>query len=190
MPRKKSTTVDAPTTIEEATALLSLYAAHLTSIEKLKADADTSIAAIEGARDEFVKPLEEAMQDMFLRLRSWWAVAGGHITDGKKKSAEIAGLLLGIRTTTPALKLPKGMTVEQLVAKLEEFHLSQFVVVTKKADKQGLIKALGQPVGRLQETLICDVGVARSQREEFFIDRAAPKPADPEVVDATVEVRS
>lgn len=183
-PRKKAVAQEAPSTLAEAIGLIGTYGGLVQEIARLGLDADTAIATIEAARDEAIKPLEVYANDIFKRLRAWWAVAGDAVTDGKRKSAEIAGWLLGIRTTTPSLKLPKGAKVDEVVALVLNGEGGLAFISTKHSlDKPSIIKALRALGEGREHPLFSPIGLTVSQREEFFIDRAAPKAPDPEVIE-------
>lgn len=173
MARRKSAPVNAPTTTVEATALLGEYARGITTIEGVRAHYDAIIADLQAERDAIIAPVETGLKDLFISLRAWWAVAADSVTGGKRKTAEIAGCLVGIRTTPPSLKLPKAsvLSQEDLIDKLIEEYGPAYVTFTTKLNKPALIADLRKPVGRLQETLVCDFHLSTSQREEFFIDR-------------------
>jgi len=201
--RRKAIAQAAPQTIEDAAAVLGRYAGMLTQIEQLRADADASIAQIEAARDSFIAPIEEEAKGLFLQLRAWWGVAGQTLTEGKRKSYELAGCLLGERTTPPSLKMPVRKD-EEAAAILSNAGLALFCRVKLTVDKPAVLKEL-TALPQMRETLekktegfeeamalMCRVEVAEKvealgfspkQKEEFFIDRAAGKPANPEVTD-------
>lgn len=191
MGRRKSTPQAAPSTLPEATATIERYLGKVAAVEEAKADADAAIAAIQAERDQLVAPLNIEIEDLFLQLRAWWAVAGPEMTKGKTKSIELAGALLGERTTTPSLKLPKGMKVPEAVIFIQSIvksypGMADLLRVKTELEKPALIKILrnattgGPAIERIREE-----GFKVAQREEFFIDRAAPKEADPAVVDAS-----
>lgn len=186
MARRKSTVQNAPTTIEEATALLAEYATTMTALEEARAEADSAIAAIEGARDQLCKPHEERLKDVFNQLRAWWAVAGEHVTDGKRRSTEIAGCQIGIRTTPPALKSPNWLKPENLIAQLIEWDQGdEFLTTTVKLNKPAIISTLRGAEGYAQTELSKTFGFTVTQKDEFFIDRVKrEQPADPEIVPA------
>lgn len=177
--RRKAPKQEAPQTIDQAVARISEYRDLLDKINELKADAATSIAQIEAARDEFAAPLEQRLKDVFRQLRAWWAVAAPELTDGKRKSITLAGCLIGERTTPPSLK-HEGMKAEDLVDQLAELGLEELLRVTTKLDKAACIRAIGadDELGQLLAWL----GARNHQGEEFFIDRAEKKEADPEMV--------
>jgi phage host-nuclease inhibitor protein Gam len=185
-PRRKTAALEAPATIEAATALAGRYSELLTQAEKLRAEADVSIAQIEGARDAFAAPLEAEAKDVFRQLHRWWTVAGPAMTDGKRKSIELAGCVMGERTTTPMLKIKKGADIEELCRTMLDHGLVAHCITVKYSlNKPVIIADLRKPVGYVQEALICDYGLSVSQREEFFIDRSKrePAPSDPKIME-------
>lgn len=188
-PRRKTPALEAPQTIESATALLGRYAELLTGCEQIRADADVSIAAIQAARDALVKPLEEECKDIFRQLSRWWAVAGVAMTEGKRKSVDIAGCTIGIRTATPSLKLPKGSKEDDIVTWLRDLAdsgylwASTLLRVKYNLEKPELIKVLRLSSPSTAGKFLIDKGMSVAQPDQFFIDRAKsePAPADPEM---------
>lgn len=192
MGRRKAPSQAAPSTLAEAIAMIEAYLSLLSAIELGKTDADTAIARIQATRDELIAPAQVAADDLFLQLRAWWAVAGPELTKGERKSIELAGAMIGDRTTTPALKLPKGMKVAVAVDFIQSIvdsypGAADLLRVKTELEKPAIIRLLrnatatGPVVDRIREE-----GFAVAQRDEFFIDRAAPKDPDPELVDAPV----
>lgn len=185
--RRKSTKLDAPQTMEEATALLFEHLDLARRAETLRADADASIAQIEGVRDALLGPVEEALKASFLQLRTWWTANRLELTDGKRKSIELAGALIGERTTPPSLKLERGLTLGTLVEKLLAAGWDDLIRVKRSADKPAILKRLAGDHARE----VAAIGVSIHQADEFFIDRAKAKPDDPEVIFAfDVQVRA
>lgn len=198
--RRKAPRQEAPTTIEEATAMLGAYADKITRIEQLRADADRSLAAIEAARDAAIAPIEEEAKVAFLKLRAWWGVAGATLTEGKRKSVELAGCTIGVRITPPSLKLPGK--VDAAAALLVEHGFTALVRTKYEVDKPATLKMLAtkpalaelrataanEPAHLMLDELearidqLGELGFSARQKEEFFIDRAAAKPANPEEV--------
>lgn len=179
-PRRKSAKLDAPQTKEEATDLLAAYLEDSIILEEHRGATDAAIAAVEAGRDRACAPLEERMKERFLQLRTWFTANRLDLTDGKRKSIELAGALIGERTTPPSLKLEKGLKLEELVAKLIKAGWGDLVRVKHSADKPAILKFLGGEHGRE----VAALGCSAHQADEFFIDRARPKDADPEVVAA------
>lgn len=192
--RRKAPQLQAPQTIEEATSLLGRYAAIITDIEQCRAHADASIAQIQAARDGMIAPFEEEAKRLFVQLRAWWAVAGPTLTEGKRKSHELAGCILGERTTPPSLTLVKmkvpdalhALTVEALrntESSLWE-RWNALIRVKQELDKPAILKELG---GTDLGPRLAELGFKPKQKVEFFIDRAAPKPPAVEEVREAAE---
>ncbi|WP_336973461.1 host-nuclease inhibitor Gam family protein [Sphingobium aromaticiconvertens] len=178
--RRKAPKQEAPQTIEQAVAGIVEYRDLIDKQDELKADAARSIAAIEAARDEFAAPIKARADTLFRQLRVWWGVAAPEMTDSKRKSIELAGCVIGERTAPPSLK-HDGMKAEALVDDLADLCMAELLKVTTKLDKQACIRAIrdGDELGQLLVWL----GARNHQAEEFFIDRAGKKDADPEIVD-------
>lgn len=190
--RRKAPQQRAPQTIEEATDRLAEYADLILGIEELRQDADGEIAKMEAARDALVAPMEEKAKALFLELRAFWSVAGDGLTEGKRKSIELAGCQIGVRTTTPSLNTGK-MKVEDAVAMIDGLivkadeadnvallaRLFELIRVKRELDKPAILRALAaDEIG----PLLAEAGFSRKQKDEFFIDRAGPKPAAVEKV--------
>ncbi len=182
--RRKAIRQQAPQTIDEAVAALAEYADILLGVEELQADAEASIAAIKAERDRMTAPMEQRAKDLFLELRAWWAVAGPELTDGKRKSVELAGCLLGERTTPPSLKMPTPAAEAPVLLINAGFgELCRHKVEVDKQAVLGVLRSEARLSGEilLQEAL-AELGFKAVQKEEFFIDRAGEKPAAVEIV--------
>jgi phage host-nuclease inhibitor protein Gam len=197
MARKKSAALAAPSNIEEATALLGRYAEISAHIEEMKASANLSITAIQAERDAFIKPLEEQLKTLFTQARAWWAVAGETLTEGKRKSTEIAGCEIGVRMSNPALKLPKGVTAPALIPLLRPGCGDAFIRTKEELNRAAMITALRwvtpgrDPADTAEYATWCGaellrdeltrLGLSVNQQDEFYIDcaKTEPAPADP-----------
>jgi phage host-nuclease inhibitor protein Gam len=180
--RRKAPRQQAPQTIEEATDQLGRYSALITEAESLRADADAAIARIEAARDAALAPIEEEVKTLFLRLRTWWAVAGDMLTEGKRRSVDLAGCVLGIRLTPPSLKMP-GKAPEAAVT-LVNSGWAELCRHKVEPDKPAILKMLGHDAAGPQ---LAALGFSAVQKEEFFIDRAGAKPPAVEEVQEAAE---
>lgn len=184
MSRRKAPKQEAPQTIETAIALIAEYRDLLDKSDELKLDADSSIAKIQAARDEFVAPLDQRAKDIFRQLRAWWAVSAPSLTEGKRKSVILAGCKIGERTSTPALK-HDGLKVDTLIDQLADLGLSELLRITTKLDKQACIAAITDNT-ELGQVLLW-LGARNHQADEFFIDRAERKETAPQPVEVQEE---
>jgi len=195
-PRRKATRIEAPATLEEAISLIGTYLYLNATIDDVKAAKDEALRAIELASAERVAPAEAQMKDIFLQLRTWWAVARDDLTEGKRKSIELAGAIIGDRTSPPALKLPKGWKAEDAVAFMASIaetwpSAADLLRVKSDLEKPAIIKLLGSAtaVGPLRDRIV-EEGFTTAQKEEFFIARAVEKDPDPVVEQPVEEVLS
>lgn len=188
MGRRKAAPQKAPTTLPEAITCLTRYLVIEHTIAQAGADADISIATIEATRDELIAPLQVELDDIFLQLRAWWAVAGNEMAKGKK-SIDLAGAKIGQRMTPVKLKRPKGLKTDADAVPLIEAIVNDFPGAacllrrTVKLEKKAIVKMLGSTaVGPINQR-VREAGFTTVQGDEFFIDRAAPKEPDPAIVD-------
>ncbi len=203
--RKKAPKQDAPQTIEEATALAARYIELLDIIDMHQVDAQKSIDMIVAVRDQVVKAIEDEAKAIFRQLRPWWASNKADLTGGKRKSIELAGALIGERTGTPALGLPKGTTLGRFVEWLVSRDLFALIRTKHSVDKQACIQALreldkpapdlgasdGEVIAhRLTRALgeqLAEKGATITQKDEFFIDRAGAPAEGAEQVEVESE---
>ena len=194
--RRKAPRQQAPQTMEEARSQAARYIELLDTIDRVKLDALTARDRIDAARDEVVKPLEEEAKALFRQLRPWWAANRDELTDGKRKSILLAGAQIGERTTTPALSLPKGMSLARFVEILQLKRLKSLLRIKPSLDKPACVRALRsleiEDVGThatdadhithsLQQGLgreLVELGATVTQKDEFFIDRAPAKASE------------
>jgi phage host-nuclease inhibitor protein Gam len=190
--RKAAAPAAAPATIEEAVAALAEYRDTMDAIARTRADAAEAIGKIEASRDTFVAPLEERAKALFIELRHWWAVAGEAMTEGKRRSIDLAGCKIGIRTSTPRLVLPKGMNEKAAIAwlkTLREKAGERFLRLKEALDKPAVLKVLG-PEPSAMATVLQLRGFAAKQSDEFFIDASAPSPAPADPIIAGEEEKT
>ena len=192
-PRRKASRIDAPSTIGEATTAIARYLELNAQVEQTRAKADAAIRAIEEARDLAVEPVEAEIRGLFAQLRTWWAVARGELTQGKRRSYELAGAIIGDRVTPPSLKLPKGWKADEAVDFIDGLIstwplAADLLRVRRDLEKPALIKLLGSATSPSpMRARIVEEGFQAVQRDEFFIDRAAREAADPVIEEPATE---
>lgn len=178
--RRKADAKILPQTDAEAIVLGSRYLDLMEGATRIRDDADASILTIKNARDALLMPVEAEMKSIFLTLRDWWAANVERLTEGKRKSREIGGLMMGIRLTPPAIRHP-GAKAEDLARDLQQLGLDDLIKVTMSLSKPALLAALK----RDDEIsfLLSWMGVDSVQKDEFFVDRAVIAEVSPEVVE-------
>ncbi|WP_439532067.1 host-nuclease inhibitor Gam family protein [Polymorphobacter sp.] len=184
--RRRAEKLPACQSIEEAVQLLGRFAQLDAQLAERKARVETAIASLRAQQAELDAPAEAEIKGLFLQLKPWWAVAGETITEGKRKSAELAGCLIGHRIGNPTLVFPKPE--DDAIAKIEALNIEGLVRISKALDKEALIKALRATEDKLNDddkTIIAelrDAGFDVTQKETFFIDRIPPKESPVETI--------
>lgn len=190
--RMKTPAAPAITSLQELTARVGRFAMLSAEIERLVAEAGEAIAAIKSDLAQRLQPLAVEMKAILTAAKPWWAANGEQLTDGKKKSVELAGCLIGERLSKPALAHPKP---EDVAIELIKGHgWPALLRVKEELDKPAIMKALGferpaEPPSSdnalideieaedVRDTLLA-LGFSIAQKEEFFIARQAD-PAQP-----------
>jgi phage host-nuclease inhibitor protein Gam len=199
--RMKTTATPAITSLEELTARVGRWATVQAQIETLQAQTGEEITAIKTRLGEALAPLEAELKAILLAAKPWWEANSEQLTDGKKKSALLAGCQIGIRLSPPALAFPKP--AEHAVNLIEGQGWKALLRVTVEMDKPAILKALAfeeperEPdtipqLAAEMEALEVRDGLARFgfkavQKEEFFIARAADTTPPTETVDTPAE---
>jgi len=197
--RRKSEVLPAVQSRAEAIEKLQRYAALSAQIEARAARVTAAIAQMKAEADKLDAPLIAEQQAIFLAVKPWWAVAGGTVTEGDRKTAELGGCLLGNRTGNPTLKYPAPEPVA--VKMLLERGWKGLLRIKAELDKPAIVAALrwlSAPFGTVDagdEDI--DVAAARdwfaaagfrvTQKEEFFIDRLGTVPAATVVADSAAQ---
>lgn len=168
--RKQVALADVPQTTEEAIALLDAYRqterANLTD----QIVADALITETKTQLAQRIAEREPAQKARFAALKAWWE-AGGKDLAGKKRSADLAGAMIGVRLTPKAVKLARGVKTDEVIARLKAACWSKIdqVLRTKvELDKQAIIKCVTDSQG--EEDLLREAGITVVQKDEFFID--------------------
>lgn len=197
--RMKSPATPAITSLDELTARVGRFGALSAQIDLHIARANQEIAAIKASLDAATAPLAAEMKAIITAAKPWWAANSQQLTDGKKKSVELAGCLIGERLSKPSLAFPKPE--HHAINLIEAQGWKAMLRVTTELDKVAILKALafvppeaasGAEIDGIVEALDLRDGLRRfgfdiAQKEEFFIARAA-EPAPPtETVDTPAE---
>lgn len=197
--RMKSPAAPAVTSLAELTARCARWATVQAQIETLQAQAGEEITAIKTRLGEALAPLEAELKAILLAAKPWWAANSEQLTDGKKKSALLAGCHIGTRLSQPALAFPKP--AEHAVNLIEGQGWKALLRVTVEMDKPAILKALAfvppeaareAEIDGIVEALelrdaLARFGFQAVQKEEFFIARAADTTPPTETVETPTE---
>ncbi len=175
MSRRKQAALAVPLSGEEATATLADYVAASRVALEQSVHYEMAIDQLKRDRAEMLAVIEAEQAPRFAALKAWWE-AGGNKMALDRRSAEIAGAKIGVRLTTPKVKLPG--TAEALIDWLGRVVGGNLFLRRKvELDKQAIIKAF-QSEEAMATIMHRDQGVAVVQTDEFFIDTGL----DPEAV--------
>lgn len=164
--RRKGQAQEAPTSRAEAEALIARYATLTALVAMNDANTDAAIAELRSRAAATNAPIDAELKDIFARLRAWWAVAGEEIA-GKRRSAELAGVEIGVRKTPPSLKITGKP--DDLITRLRDLRwaVAARLIRTKyEIDKPACIEALREPKNG---AIFASLGVSAVSKDEFFI---------------------
>ena len=172
MTRRKAIAQTAVGSIEEAAAELNIYAMLAADIDAIEAERAVRKAEIDKDCDARIGARADQLRTIFAMLKPWWAVSGDSVTGGKRRSAELGGCLIGVRTTTP--KLAVTGPVAEKVQQLRNEHFDTLLKAKYTLDKAAIVRVLRDPQSPDRDYL-GRIGFAVRQKDEFFIDRIAPR---------------
>lgn len=177
--RRRAPALAAPSSIEEAKTMLARYALLSAQANGVKAQADRAVATAREMEAEQLAPLEAELRQIFAALKTWWAVAGAEIA-GKRRSAELAGVEIGIRRSPAALRLPKGFTMQALIHAMLGKGLIGWLRIKYELDRPGIVATItGNPAHDLAQ-----MGFWTEAKDEFFIALRPLEAATNEETDA------
>ena len=128
-----------------------------------------AIEAIEDARyDPELTPLVAERDLIAERLEPWWATAAAELTQGKRKSIELGGCLVGTRTARTALAVAgEEVDVIDLLSALR--WAKPFLRTKISLDRTAILKAIDGP----RSAVFAELGLsARAGEDVFFVTRA------------------
>ncbi|MGN6270875.1 MAG: host-nuclease inhibitor Gam family protein [Sphingomonas sp.] len=133
--------VNAPTSIEQATALADRFAQLSGELETIVANRDAAIAATHATADILVSPILAEQTAITDALRAWWPGVAEQLTGGKRQSVELGGCMIGMNAGRVSLAM-RG-TEEKLLAKLKGARWAKPLIRVKESiDKVAVRKAL------------------------------------------------
>ena len=142
MGRKKQAALDVPGSAEEAALLAAEYVSIEREALKLRVGTEIAIDMVKVDRDRALAAMLAGQPERFAALKAWWE-AGGKVLAGKRRSAELAGAQIGIRTTPHSVKFAKGVKAAAIVTWLREHRWSrakEFLRAKYELDKEAIIK--------------------------------------------------
>jgi phage host-nuclease inhibitor protein Gam len=91
------TAIRAPRSLAEAQRLCEQFAEVDGEIASIEESRDVAIAAANAEVDKDLTPLVKRREAIAAKLEPWWKANAEELTKGKRKSAELGGVVLGTR---------------------------------------------------------------------------------------------
>lgn len=157
-----------PRSIPAATRLLERYAeldGQLATVEGWRAQA---IAQANASADTEAAPLLKELAGIRAAIEPWWSANAAALTDGKRKSIELGGCMIGSRTSRPTLTIAGDE--KDVVAVLNGLRWAKPLLRVKVTlDRAAILKSLDGS----RSAALAELGIGRSEPEEqFYVERA------------------
>lgn len=169
MTRIRSAAQRAPQSTEQAMVLLDRFATLDSELALAEANRQEALADTNAVADSIAIPLIAELKDIAKQLKPWWAASYDELTQGKRKSIELGGCMVGYRISPPKVTYAGGTDDEAVAALAGSGFVEQIVRTRRSLDKPALLKLLeGDDAAALIE-----LGFAATQTEVFFVERVA-----------------
>lgn len=152
----------------QAAILLERYAVLEGQLAHVQGVRDTLIAQANAAADQSAEGVLAEMDVIRTKLEPWWAKAGPVLTQGKRKSIELGGCLIGSRKGKDKLGVDgdEGKIAEVLAKRP---WAGALVITTPRLDKAAILKSMGGCHDKQLKAL----GFSKVDGEDnFFVNRA------------------
>ena len=138
-----------PRSVKGAQPLCERYAEIEDAIARAENDRNAAIAKIDAEADQALEPLLAEKAQLREKLEPWWRADGAALTEGKRKTIELGGCMIGTRSGKESLGMPKDQAAAK--AGLGKSRWGKDLLKTVISfDKRAIAKAL---TGRNAEAL-------------------------------------
>jgi hypothetical protein len=162
-------TIETPATVPEGRALLKRYARLAARLASIVATRDQEIAFANQLADKRGAPIAAQLGEIETALKPWWIANAAEFTAGKRKSAELDGCVLGMRSSTAKLVV-RDDDDDAAVERLRPLKWAADLLRTKiSLERKAILSALG---GKNAAKLAGLGFSASAASEEFFIKPA------------------
>lgn len=193
MGRVSSPAKRAPQTLDQAIVLATRFAELDAKADDIEAQRKDAIASVNATADGELVTIVAELKDIAKQLKPWWAANVEQLTEGKRKSKEIGGCMVGYRLSPAAVNFTGG-TDKEATLKLRAAQQIAFVRFSAAPDKVKIMAALeaarlaAMPVpegvevappteDQLKEIAagqaLASLGFKIKQTEAFFVERVA-----------------
>lgn len=169
MTRIRSAAQRAPQSTEQAMVLLDRFATLDSELALAEANRQEALAATNAVADSIAIPLIAELKDIAKQLKPWWAASYDELTQGKRKSIELGGCMIGYRISPPKVTYSGGTDAEAVTAVAASAYAEQIIRNTLSLDKPAILKLLEGD----DSAALAELGFASKQSEVFFVERVA-----------------
>lgn len=156
-----------PRTVEAATRLLEQFAELEGDLAEIEANRAACIADVNARCDTAANALIERREGLRSVLEPWWAKNAAALTEGKRKSIELGGCMIGTRAGRPCLGLVGKE--DAAVERLKKLDWGQLLLRVKHTlDRAAVLKELAGEHGRTLKRI--GFGIVPAA-ETFFVER-------------------
>jgi hypothetical protein len=158
---------DAP--IEKGTASCEQYAGLAYKLDAIEARRTRNIGTINALCDRAAAPILAEMQMLEEQLKPWWLRIVDKVTEGKRKSAELGGCMIGTKDKAASLAIDgdEAAIVEQLKG---QRWAKGYLRTTVSIDKVAVLKAVAATNPHAQK--LTAAGFSKTSPEPtFFVKR-------------------
>ena len=161
------TAIRAPRSLTEAQRLCEQFAQLDGEIAAIEEAREVAIAAANAEVDKDLVPLVARRAAIVEKLGPWWKANAAELTKGKRKSAELGGVVLGTREGRARLAIAGNVAdVVQLLSALR--WAKPFLRQKIELDRVAVLRAIDGKHGQA----LAEMGVTAEQGEEtFYIER-------------------
>ena len=160
--------VKQPRSTAQATELCERFAKRQGEIDAIQAQRDKDIAAINADADRALTSLIEERDLIATKLEPWWAKSGHELLEGKKKSVELGGCIVGTVTARPTLQV--AGEAKDVVALMQGLRWAKpFLRTSYSIDRAAALKGLDG----MHSAALVELGMSAAGGEDvFYVKRA------------------
>ena len=159
--------IRAPRSVKAATELLERFAELDGKIAGIEAERNARIVAINADADDRALGLIRDRDAIFAKLAAWWPGASAELTEGKRKSIELGGCMIGGRQGKDTLAIDGDE--KTIVTQLKKHRWARpLLKVRTSLDKVAILKS----VDGLHGETLRSLGLSRKPgAETVFVER-------------------
>ena len=157
--------IAAPRSVADATALCERFARLDGKIAEIDAARNDAIAAANTTADKAGEPLIAERDAIAAKLERWWKRMAGKLTEGKRKSIELGGCMIGSRSGRDSLDIAGDEDAIVKALGKRPWAKASLLKVKTSLDKVAILKS----VDGVYKKHLAALGLTRKPGEETFV---------------------